>query len=495
MVRTSRGVLNRLALIALGAVVWTGAASQAQAQTEDVIWRAAVGVTVSGNDLTKTAAAGWGNAGAVSVQTIESNGFVEFSGNGTVMAGLSKGNTDQTYQDIDFAIYLAGSTVRVYEYGVSRGSFGSYVSSDKFRVEVAGSVVRYRKNGVVFYTSLLPASFPLLFDCSLNTTGLNLVDARIGQTSFIADAGVTVSEGKLTKTAAVGWNAGAVSSRRIRSGDGSVEFTATETNKKRAAGLSNGDTDKTAADIDFAIVLNANATVEVQEGGVSRGVVGSYVSGDRFRVELLAGVVSYLQNGLLRYTSAVAPSYPLWADTALYDVGATLSDLVVSEISWTSTSSVIVAAGTLTKTGGAGWNAGGGSTASITSGDGFVEFTASETNTTRACGLADDVSSYDPAQIDFAIQLQSNADVRVYESGTLRGTFGSYASGDRFRVEVQYGQVVYRKNGVVFYSSQLVPPYPLTVETSLDTVGGDATRSPSREARLEERTRRLGLGL
>ena len=168
----------------------------------------------------------------------------------------------------------------------------------------------------------------------------------------------------------------------------------------------------------------------------------------------------------------MAPSYPLWADTALYDVSATLSDLVVSEISWTSTSSVIVAAGTLTKTGAAGWNAGGGSTASITSGDGFVEFTASETNTTRACGLADQISSYDPAQIDFAIQLQSNADVRVYESGTLRGTFGSYASGDRFRVEVQYGQVVYRKNGVVFYSSTLVPPYPLTVETSLDTVGG-----------------------
>ena len=105
MVRTSAGTLNRLALIALGAVVWTGAGSHAQAQTEDVIFRSAVGVTVSGNDLTKTAAAGWGNAGAVSVQTIESNGFVEFSGNGTVMAGLSKGDTDQTYQDIDFAIY------------------------------------------------------------------------------------------------------------------------------------------------------------------------------------------------------------------------------------------------------------------------------------------------------------------------------------------------------------------------------------------------------
>ena len=110
------------------ALVWMLAPAKATAQTEDVIWRAAVGVTVSGNDLTKTAAAGWGNAGAVSVQTIESNGFVEFSGNGTVMAGLSKGDTDQTYQDIDFAIYLAGSAVSGLRVRRAKGLLGSYVS-------------------------------------------------------------------------------------------------------------------------------------------------------------------------------------------------------------------------------------------------------------------------------------------------------------------------------------------------------------------------------
>ena len=107
------------------------------------------------------------------------------------MAGLSKGDTDQTYPDIDFAIYLTGSVVWVYEAGTSKGSFGSYTTSDKFRVESAGSVIRYRKNGVVFYTSLLPARFPLLVDASINTTGLAVVGARIGQTSFGGEAGVT----------------------------------------------------------------------------------------------------------------------------------------------------------------------------------------------------------------------------------------------------------------------------------------------------------------
>ena len=490
--RTLRS-FRRPALLGLAATLLGSlTAPDAAAQTEDVVWRAAVGVSISGNSLTKTGAAGWGNFGASSLQTVESNGFVEFSGANAAsfMAGLSKGDTDQTYPDIDFAIYLTGSVVWIYEGGTSKGSFGSYTSSDKFRVEAAGSVIRYRKNGVVFYTSLLPARFPLLVDASINTTGLAVVGARIGQTSFRADAGVSSAEGTLTKTSAAGWNAGAVSARRIPWGEGYVDFSALETNKLRAAGLSNGDTDKTAADIDFAVVLKADSTVEVQEGGVSRGSFGSYTTGDRFRVDVQDGVVTYLRNGILLYTSAVAPVYPLWADTALYDAGATLSDVVVAEIEWMTATGVAISSGSLTKTGSAGWNAGAASTAAIASGDGFVEFTASETTTTRACGLADQDTSYDPAEIDFAIRLQSNGDVRVYESGVLRGTFGTYAVGDRFRVEVQYGVIQYRKNGIVFYTSGVAPSYPLSVDTTLDTTGATL-----REVRLGRLVFRNELGV
>ena len=453
------------------ALAWTLAPLEAVAQTEDVTWRNASGVSVSGNDLTKTTSTAWGNSGASSFQTVESNGFVEFSATGNAMLGLSKGDTDQNYADIDFAILIYSGALQVYENGSSRGSFGAVTPSDRFRVEAANGIVRYRKNGVVVYTSTLAARFPLLADAALHATGSTLTDVRIGQTSFSGEAGVTTSEGTLSKTAASGWNAGAVSARRLRWGDGFVEFSAVETDKMRAAGLSNGDTDKTAADIDFAILLNADSTVEVQEAGVSRGSFGYYATGDLFRVEVQDGSVAYLKNGSPFYSSSVAPSYPLWADTALYDTGATLEDVVVSEVLWEAASGVTVSAGTLRKTGSSGWNAGAASSVSIASGDGFVEFTAAETNTTRACGLADQDASYDPAEIDFAIQLQDNADVLVYESGTLRGTFGTYTPGDRFRVEVQIGQVVYRKNGVVFYSSSVTPAYPLRVDAALDTPG------------------------
>lgn len=492
MLSTSGTPAGRSAFLALAAAVtWAAFPLAAAAQTEDVVFRNAVGVSVSGNDLTKTAAAGWGNSGAVSVQTLESNGFVEFSASGTAMLGLSMGDTDQNYPDLDFAIFASAGTLQVYEGGSSKGSFGAFAPSDKLRVEVANGLVRYRKNGVVLYTSTIAARFPLLVDSALNTTGSTLTDARIGQTSMAADAGLTFSEGTLTKTAASGsWNAGAVSARRIPWRDGYAEFSAVETNKLRAAGLSNGDTDKTAADIDFAILLRADATVEVQEVGVSRGTFGAYVFGDRFRVQVQSGVVTYLKNGTAFYTSAAAPVFPLWADTAFYDTGATLSDLVVAEINWKTASGVAISGGSLAKVGSAGWTAGAASTASLASGDGFVEFTASETNTTRACGLADQDLSYDPAEIDFAIQLQNNGDVRVYESGTLRGTFGTYAVGDRFRVEIQFGVVKYRKNGVVFYTSGVAPVYPLSVDTALDTTGATL-----REVRLGKLVFRNDLGV
>ena len=216
MLRLSQIVAGRrLAALVLGVASTCTVTAPAHAQTEDVVWQGVVGATVAGNDLTKTASTIWGNSGARSLQTLESNGFVEFSATGIGMLGLSKGDTDQNYADIDFAILAWSGALYVYEAGNSRGSFGAVTPSDKLRVQAAGGVVRYFKNGVVFYTSTVAARSPLLVDAALNSTGSTLTDVRIGQTSFSGLVGVTVAEQTLAKTATTGWNAGAASGRRI----------------------------------------------------------------------------------------------------------------------------------------------------------------------------------------------------------------------------------------------------------------------------------------
>src|SRR3989338_8829733 len=107
---------------------------------QNVIWTNAVGMNVSGNNLSKTAINNWGNGGASSVQQIISgDGYVEFTTNETnttKFAGLSKGDPNQDYKQINFAlglnafgqIYISENTVLKY------GPAGSYIPGDIFKM-------------------------------------------------------------------------------------------------------------------------------------------------------------------------------------------------------------------------------------------------------------------------------------------------------------------------------------------------------------------------
>ncbi len=65
------------------------------------------------------------------------------------------------------------------------------------------------------------------------------------------------------------------------------------------------------------------------ENGASRGVFGGYLSSDRFQVVVEGGVVKYLKNSTVFYTSAVVPAYPLLVDTSFYTPGGTLTNVVL----------------------------------------------------------------------------------------------------------------------------------------------------------------------
>jgi hypothetical protein len=83
--------------------------------------------------------------------------------------------------------------------------------------------------------------------------------------------------------------------------------------------------------------------------------------------------------------------------------------------------------------------------------------------------------SYLPKSIRYAIFLQNNGTVGIYETGINRGNFGSYAASDVFRVSVENNFVKYYKNNTVFYYSLLVPSFPMYVDVSINNVGGTLT--------------------
>ena len=248
-----------------------------------------------------------------------------------VMFGLSHGDTDAGYADVDYAIYTYPPTGRVMVY---RG-WGVPDHPGQLRGERHPAGGRGRRSGDVLgergaSLQLLDAAHlpagdghePVLGECD-GVRGEDGRRARGGELKEIVSwthlNGVEVTGDALTRPVAGGWTAGAISSRRIATGSGGAEYAVADMASYVMFGLSHGDTDGSYADIDYALyTYPPTGQVMVFENGVYRGQFGAYVPGDRLRVSVEDGVVSYWKNESLLYTSLTAPTYPLILDVSLY---------------------------------------------------------------------------------------------------------------------------------------------------------------------------------
>jgi hypothetical protein len=146
---------------------------------------------------------------------------------------------------------------------------------------------------------------------------------------WVERVNVTVTASSLQKTSGCNRcaDAGAVSEQRITSGNGAVQFVATESNTSRAIGLSTGNTGTGPDEIRFGIRLQSGRA-EIRESGLSRGNV-RFAAGDTFEIRLENGAIRYFRNGVAIYTSTGVPQYPLLVDTSLASMGATIGDVKV----------------------------------------------------------------------------------------------------------------------------------------------------------------------
>ncbi|PYO59002.1 MAG: hypothetical protein DMD83_01065, partial [Candidatus Rokuibacteriota bacterium] len=159
----------------------------------------------------------------------------------------------------------------------------------------------------------------------VNSTGGGGAGQRIVWTDLV---NATATDNSVQKTGGCDgcYDAGAVSQQRITSPGGyaEVNFTAIETTLLRVAGLTHAFLDPTPQNIDFGIHLQSGFA-EVRENGVYRADT-TFVTGDVLRINVQSGVVHYLKNGDVFYTSSAAPSFPLFLAAALADLGATITD-------------------------------------------------------------------------------------------------------------------------------------------------------------------------
>jgi RHS repeat-associated protein len=179
---------------------------------EGVAWTGKVNVTSSTNTIVKSGGGyGW-NAGASSTISIPegSDGYVQVTAdvnNQDRMFGLSNGDQNQNYTDIDYALHLKGDGwVDVYEGGVFQNAYTTYVAGDVFRVAVESGVVKYYKNATLIDTSSQPPTYPLGVDTSIQTPGAKLKNVMLYRSRTHAVAQRTLYVGGLYEEELVGPN-------------------------------------------------------------------------------------------------------------------------------------------------------------------------------------------------------------------------------------------------------------------------------------------------
>jgi len=149
---------------------------------------------------------------------------------------------------------------------------------------------------------------------------------------------VTASGNTLQKTAGCSGcaDASAVSEGQIN-GSGSLEFVAADAGSLRFVGLGSGGIGTGAADINFAIRLQSGVA-EVRESGAYKTEI-AFSAGERFRIAVEGGAVQYSKNGGVFYTSASQAGYAVRAHAVLFDMNATIGNVVLGGASGAALSS------------------------------------------------------------------------------------------------------------------------------------------------------------
>ncbi|MES2605633.1 MAG: hypothetical protein V4603_11905, partial [Pseudomonadota bacterium] len=252
--------------------------------------------------------------------------------------------------------------------------------------------------------------------------------------TWVNSKNVNVASNTITETCNGCGDAGAESQQTLTAGDGGFEFVVGNQGIF-AVGIGGGAPSTNVDSIEFALRFNGSGAAEIRENGRYVGDT-KYNAGDRFRIAVEKGAVNYYKwdSGKLTLIHGnqkpAALQYPVKIEAVLLGPQTSVSQAVarrvvnpagaVGNITWTNLSNAQADGNTLT--GASDQNSGAQSVETLT-GDGFVEFTAVETDKMRAVGLDNHNANNTFQDIDFAIVLReaaagAAAQAEVWESGT-----------------------------------------------------------------------------
>jgi GH24 family phage-related lysozyme (muramidase) len=427
------------------------------------------------------------------------------------------GLTDNDVTDFTdqlFRIYLKQGDLRAFTAGGTSMLLGQLQVGDIIRVQRVGGVVSVLQNGTEVHSFNHTNNQRLFIDVSMNqggtVTGLktNFIIPESSNEEEIdilwtAVENINISEdgSTITKQGADSWsNNNASSLNALKGGeDGVLSFEAGQADKELVVGLTNKDTGTGYAGIMYGLNLKANGDLAVRENGNYHGGLGSYMTGDKFEVIRMDGVIYYYKNGGLLYESTIPFNDRLIVDVSLKTSDAFLENMKVSfkapefnsvdititenftydhvdrlmevthemakPVKWENIIGYeIDENNNLVHTGADHYNNTTANTSDLIleNSNGFIEVRP-ESYSRMLFGLNDEPEGTSYTDMEYCIYTATNENIYVYENGSNKTNMGHYNLGDILRVEVRAGKVYYTKNGEVLYIS--------TKEVSSDLYG------------------------
>lgn len=334
------------------------------------------------------------------------NGYVEFvvpnnwTTSKSAWVGLTANWNPASYASgsaqyaLDYAWYIYGPTFNgsnlfIFEADQNSLAVGNIVAGDVLRIAIEEDYVRFRRNGLMIWTSPYRPSTGTIRNGTRNGVTLNTVNPefRLGGVT-VANAGTQtvsilapkiVQEGVgkgwrlnplagsslysdepiwdtaydtgniasniqigtyLQRTAAAAaWDTSAVTTQQILAGDGWFQTTITNitTNGNSFLGLtSNSDwaNPSITPHVTYGLFFDASGTnTEIWENGVGTGVALGVGINDTFRISLEGGRIKYLKNGAVFNEKVVTATYPIRGKVWLNSPNAKLDRLLFTSAS------------------------------------------------------------------------------------------------------------------------------------------------------------------
>jgi hypothetical protein len=302
-----------------------------------------------GTLVQKSGGGGGFDAGVVSSQVFTGDCFVEWTVNDLAQncrIGLSaeQGIDPAAF---DYMIRYDVTDYSVYEDNVLKLFATGLALNDVLRIERQGQTVRFRRNGVVYYTSSTPSTRPLYLCIGIATAAGTVYDLKYGvnrldelpavfdtrQNVTVTSARVEAYGSRLLKTGAAAAHDAGASSVELLAGDGYVEAVVDATGVHRFLGLSTSDDDVNYTSIDFAFYVTTTDNIDGQwqiwESGVNvqSGAAASIVVGDVVRVERVGTTITYKKNGAVIWTSTTPSIGALLVDVSMFTPGVKLDNV------------------------------------------------------------------------------------------------------------------------------------------------------------------------